>query len=95
MKIKLDMSKMTIGDMEDFEEVAGAPMSSMSQYRKEDENGEVTAVGMPIKFMTALIYIGKRQEDPAFTLKDTRRLKINDLEFEIVGEDDTPLDESS
>ena len=94
MKVQIDMKQMTLGDMEDFEAYAGAPMSTMSQYRRKNDEGEDEAFGMPTKFMTALVWIGIRQTDPDFKVEDVRALPVGELDLEVTGEEDaTPPNE--
>ena len=84
MKINIDMAKLTLGDMEDFESITGAPIQAMSKYQTlNEETGEMESDGLPTKFLTALILIGQRKVDPKFDVEAARALPIQELDLSI------------
>ena len=80
MKVTLDPAKMTFGDLEAFEEVAGVGL--MDTFAKVDTNGGMT--GLPIKAVMALVWICGRKDNPALT--------FDELEIDVGGNgaDPTP-----
>lgn len=101
MKIRFDPSLFTIGDLEDFEEGVGVPLYDALKQTpvldedgkpvmgEPDENGKQrpqTQVKIAAKALRYLIWIVRRQEDPAFSLTDARNVRVSTLE--IVGDED-------
>ncbi|MDP9388183.1 MAG: hypothetical protein M3Q48_09810 [Actinomycetota bacterium] len=72
--LTIDPDDLTLGEVEQLEELTGKPLGEMF-------NGAISA-----KAATALVYVIKRREDPAFTLDDARAFKIGGLN--IAGESD-------
>lgn len=87
----IDPKTLTIGDMEDFESIAGIPLQEAFKGRPvKDDDGVVQRDerGRPIKAvqptateLKAIIYIIKRQDNPAFTVEDARNTTISELEI--------------
>lgn len=90
MKIALDPNALSFGDLEDFETATGEGL--METFGKVGEDGNLQ--GLKIKTMVALVWVCGRQENPDFTLDDARKVRLNDLEIDVVGEaaDPTPGD---
>lgn len=63
--IVLDLDRMTLGELEAIEEVAGT-----------DAVVAMMAGRMTAKALIAVAYVVKRRDDPAFTLEDARALKV-------------------
>jgi hypothetical protein len=71
-KVKvLGFDALSLGECEEFEEMTGVSVSSL----------EESAVGLPIKAITVLVWLTKRRDDPDSSLEDARKLKISDLDF--------------
>lgn len=101
-KLTIDPNAMTIGDLEDFEDVVGLSMDKAFKpvpvlddegnrvYAEPDDKGiarpEMT-VELSTKALKALVWIIKRQDDPNFTLEDARNVKVSELDIE--GEPDS------
>ena len=95
-KITINASKLTLGDLDDFEGVVGKSFSKAVREVTvvDDENNVVRdAKGRPLKevemsakAMVALVWISQRKTNPAFTLADARNLSLDDIESE---EEDT------
>lgn len=83
--MKLDLSDLSLGDVEDFEELTGTSIGSISE-----------GLGT-VKQMRALIFICDRKKYPDMKFEDTRNIKFKDLEnLEVVGfgdEDVNPTEE--
>lgn len=102
-KLSINPQDMTIGDLEDFEDVVGMSMDkAFKPVPLLDENGErvfekdakgvlrpQTTVELSTKALKALIWIVKRQDNPDFTLEDARKIKVSELELQ---GDDSPED---
>jgi hypothetical protein len=81
--LNVDFNRLTLGDMEDFEDLTGKPfMQTMEGITK----GSMASV--PIKTLTALVFLVKRIENPAFTIEDARKVRVTDLVFDLGGEPD-------
>ena len=76
-KLAFDPDALTIGDLEDFEDVVGKPFAEI--FRGTGPNGEVE---MPAKALKALVWIVRRKEDPSFTLEAARNVRIGAIEIE-------------
>lgn len=77
-KITIDVSDFTLGEIEEFEEIAGVPMSSLSSQNT------------PARAMTALVLIAKRRTDPDFTIEQARLIRMGELEVVDGEADPTP-----
>lgn len=75
MKLTLDPNKITVGDIEDFEEATGSGL--MEMVSKLSVDGMTEMRGRDIK---ALIWIARRQDDPSFTLEQTRAVTLGELQ---------------
>lgn len=69
--ISFDANELTLGELEELEDITGRPVSS------ELGRGQPSA-----KTLTALVYIFKRRQDPAFTLEQARALKVSEFKVE-------------
>ncbi len=106
--IRPDPDDLTIGDLEDFEDIAGKPWDEfqldMQRQQREiakrnaerQEKGEepdpLDQPTMPMKTLKAIVFIAKRKADPAFTLEQARQVKIAALDLEEGEQDPTPAD---
>lgn len=70
MRIEFDPEAMTLGDIEDFETVSGMSIAAVKP-------GELP----PMKAVTALIWLMRRKEDPAFTLDQARAMRFDEVSF--------------
>lgn len=77
MKLDLDPNDLTIGDMEDFEDVTGSRLDELLGTRNGD------GVKFTAKQLVAFVWIVTRKSNPAFTLDDARATKITDLEVNL------------
>jgi hypothetical protein len=103
--LRIDPDTLTIGDLEDFEDVVGAPLYDVLQPRPVigpdgkkvlDENGRPELeTKISAKALKALIWITQRAEKPGFTLDDARNVRVSALELVGVdgqGNDEKPTD---
>jgi hypothetical protein len=85
--LKFNPDDITIGDLEDFEEITGRSMDDVFAF---DAGGKPTKVDVDSKTMKALVFIIKRQSDPSFTLEQARDVKLGALD---VGDDESKADD--
>jgi hypothetical protein len=76
----IDPKDLTIGDLEDFEELTGKSFNEAFAAVKKDGSG------VNLKDLKAIIFIVRRKTDPAFTIEDARNVKIS--EFRVGGDED-------
>lgn len=89
--LRVDPDALTIGDLEDFEDVVGLPLYDALQPKPvRDANGRklLDEKGRPemqtqisTKALKALIWITQRMEKPGFSLDDARAVKVSALEL--------------
>lgn len=93
LKINLSQSSLTLGDMEDFEELTGQSLGRVVEVAATADADSMLA-SLPIKTITGLIWITGRKADPSLTLEQVRSMPIEDLEsLEIfVGDDEAEVD---
>ncbi|MGW6535218.1 hypothetical protein ACWGBV_03170 [Streptomyces sp. NPDC055051] len=93
--LRIDPDVLTIGDLEDFEDVVGAPLYDVLQPKPvigSDGRKVLDEKGRPelqtqisTKALKALIWITQRMEKPGFSLEDARAVRVSALE--LVGTD--------
>lgn len=79
--INIDPDKLTIGDLEDFEEVVG------ESFQQAFANGPS---GVSTKALKAIVWIVSRQDNPDFTLDDARNVRVAEFSFAEPETDPTP-----
>jgi hypothetical protein len=79
--LKIDPEDLTIGDLEDFEDIVGMSFDD-AMAPGPDGKPKVTT-----KALKALVFLSKRREDPTFTLDDARAIKVSELQ---VGSEEDP-----
>jgi hypothetical protein len=94
--LRIDPDVLTIGDLEDFEDVVGKPLYDVLQPKPVldaegkkvlDEKGRPELqTQISTKALKALIWISQRAEKPDFSLEDARSVRVSALE--LVGVDD-------
>jgi len=67
--IRIDIGDLTLGELEEFEDIAGMPAAALT-------NGTP-----PAKAITALVYLSQKRENPAYTLDDARKERVTSLKF--------------
>lgn len=84
------LNRLTLAEIEDFEEASGWTIQKvkrvMNAVAAAEEAGREPDMDMPIRVMTAMVWIIGRREDQALTLDDVRALSLDEIEF--VGADD-------
>jgi hypothetical protein len=90
--LRFSASSLTVGDLEDLEEITGQSFGDLFSLL-----GQLEAGGMhklPIKLITALVFVIRRHENPDFTLADARKVRINELEL-VLGDEPDPTEAAS
>lgn len=96
-KIKLNEDDMTLGMMEEFEDIVGKPLSTVMRKvpvidpetkravpDPNDPKGRpLMEVQVSMKAMVALIFLGLREEDPTLTIDDVRKMKLSEFDLEL------------
>lgn len=106
MRLHIDPNAMTIGDLEDFEDITGKSFDKVlaGTIVRDEETNEVMkdAKGRPLREVAmraidlkALIYVTQRAIDPTFTLADARNVKVTDLAIEADEDEDAEGKESA
>lgn len=78
MEIVLDVNQLTVGDVEDIEDICGKPFE------------ELNFDNPSAKLMKAIIFITGRRDNPEFTLDDARRVRLADVTLKESEPDPTP-----
>lgn len=73
--LRVDPDELTIGDLEDFEDASG---QAFEDAFAEGPDGNVKP---SLKAIKAIVWVVKRQSNPAFTLEDARKVKLADLQI--------------
>lgn len=70
LELRLDPQKLTLGELEEFEDIAGMTID------------EAFYSGAPTraKSLIALVFLTGRRQDPTFTLEDARAVDLSDLQ---------------
>jgi hypothetical protein len=102
--LRINENDWTIGDLEDFEQVAGVsfiealqpkPLRDAEGNRVMDEKGRPQSeVSFNPTVLKALIWITKRREVPGFTVEDARNVKVTGLEVAELGGESDPKETS-
>lgn len=72
-KIKVDLNRFTLGELEEIEERTGLTIGEIGQ-RASGQGG-----GPPARLLRALAYVAMRRDDPATTWEATADLAVDDF----------------
>ncbi|BEP14816.1 hypothetical protein acdb102_31270 [Acidothermaceae bacterium B102] len=96
-KLTVNYDDMTIGDLEDFEQLTGstweeafAPKLVLDEQGNkvfDDKGRPVKSAHVSATVLKVLVYISERRDHPDFTIDDARNTKIREIEF-VEGEPD-------
>jgi hypothetical protein len=76
-KLRISEDDLTVGDLEDFEDIVGRPIGEVLPRTRAEAKGWVPSA----KVLKALVFIAKRRDDPGFTIEDARRVRVTELEL--------------
>jgi hypothetical protein len=90
--LNLNPEDLSIGDLEDFEEITGMQLQKALEAKpvidpdtgkqvKDAKGRPLREVQISTKVLKALVFLTKRRENPEFTLKDARDVKVTELNF--------------
>lgn len=66
----VDFDDLELGELEDFEEATGLDFTQMKPGK-----------ALPVKALTALVWIVKRRTEPDFTIEDARKMKLSTVDL--------------
>lgn len=81
--LRFSVNDITVGDMEDIEEITGESFEDVID--KLSAGGEGGKLRVPLKVIKAIVFVVKRQGDPNFTIDQARSVKFSELELELEG----------
>lgn len=70
ISVDFNPDDMTFGDMIDFEDVAGIPITALEKDQ-----------AISSRVLLAMVWIGARRDNPAFTIDEARALKVDQVNF--------------
>jgi hypothetical protein len=73
-KVQIDIGELTLGEMEAWEELTGEPFGV---FLAACESG---LERLPTRYVSALVVVLQRRENPDYSLEDARRLRASDVE---------------
>lgn len=73
--LEINPDELTLDDLEEFQDITGQTFDEAFQA-----NGNGTAK-VSAKAMKAIVYLIKRQKNPAFTLEDAGKVRLSELQF--------------
>jgi hypothetical protein len=85
--LRFSVESITVGDMEDLEEITGKSFGELMDLLGNAESGGTMSI--PIKVLKALVFIIGRQTDPGYTLEQARKVKVTELELVLAEPDPT------
>lgn len=107
VKIQLNMDDMTFGDMELFEDVTGLVMSDAIKTEivrdsdgravpdPDDPRGRpLKETKMSAKAMMGMVFISMHRDNSDLTFNDIRKLKMSDIDFDLVEDVEEGKEES-
>lgn len=100
IEINLSEDSLTIGDLEDFEELTGSTFDeAMKPTHLKDDDGNLMyddkgrptmGVKPSMKMVIALAYISARKNDPEITLERIRNTSVKDFAFKGAETEEEP-----
>lgn len=79
--LRFSVERITVGDMEDLEEITGLAFGDLLDMLGKAESGGTMSI--PIKVLKGLVFIVYRQDNPDFTVADARKVKVSELVLEL------------
>lgn len=91
MKITFNPNDLTVGDLEDFEDITGKTLEDAFKPRvvRDEVTNKVvidpktkrpmTETPMTAKMLLAIVYITGRKTEPNFSVDDARKTKVDEL----------------
>lgn len=83
-KIRFRPDDITLGDMEDMEEITGQTFDELlPKLQALGSDPENPMKGISAKLLKAIVLVAKRQQDPEFSMADLRKTKLLSLVDEL------------
>lgn len=105
-KISINMDDLTFGELEVFEDVTGLVMSDAikTEFVRDAKGNKIPdpddpkgrplqETKMGVKAMMGMVFLSLRRDNPEITWEQVRQMKLSDIDFEVV-ENDEGKDES-
>lgn len=89
-EIVISLDDLDLGECEKLEEATGISVEDLDRYRIrelqeiEDEaerEAEAAKPGLPVKVVTALLWLAKLRDDPEYTLEKARKMRPTRFKF--------------
>ena len=87
--LRFSVDSLTVGDLEDIEEITGLSFDEIMAMLTSGKVGENGTIGLPLKVLKALVFVIYRAGQPDFTLDDARKVKVSELEVVLAEPDPT------
>lgn len=87
--LRFSVDSITLGDMEDIEEIAGQSFDEVMALLTSGKAGQNGKIGIPVKVLRALVLVIYRQGNPNFTVNDARQVKVSELQLVMSEPDPT------
>ena len=87
--LRFSVDSLTVGDLEDIEEITGLSFDEIMDMLTSDKVGENGKIGLPLKVLKALVFVIYRAGDSEFTIEDARKVKVSELEVVLSEPDPT------
>lgn len=108
LKVSINMDELTFGELELFEDVTGMVMSDAMRQEvvrdsktgrpvpdPDDPRGRpLKEVKMSMKAMMGMVFLGLRKDNPELTLDDVRKIRLSDVDFDLIEEDSEQGDDA-
>lgn len=100
-KIQMNMDDLTFGELEVFEDITGLVMSdAIKTVEVRDSKGNrvpdpddpkgrpLTETKMGVKAMMGMVYLSLRRDNPEITWDEVREMKLSEIDFDLVENDE-------
>jgi hypothetical protein len=100
-KVSINMDDLTFGELEVFEDVTGMVMSDAikTDFVRDAKGNKVadpddpkgrplTETKMGVRAMMGMVFLSMRRDNPELTWDEVRQMKLSDIDFEVVENDD-------
>lgn len=102
MKIQMNMDDLTFGELEEFENITGLILSEAmkSEIVRDPKTGQAVPdpedpkgrplreTRMSVKTMMGLVYIVLKRDNPDITFDEVKKIRVNDIDFDILEVDE-------
>lgn len=106
-KISINMDDLTFGELEVFEDITGMVMSDAikTEFVRDSKGNKIPdpddpkgrplqETKMGVKAMMGMVFLSLRRDNPEITWESVRQMKLADIDFEVVENDEGKDEES-